>query len=143
MNGLKNGVIIQSFDLPANDPAGGIHLTLQTTVTNVRVGVVVLVSRFSSVFLQPSQIGISVSNLGFNAFFETTGLGPIASTGPVDLLPLTTSALPLAGRLAPQASDSGLAAVSTLFNHFIHGENSNVTVQGATAGPNSVSDQAR
>lgn len=34
-NGLKNGVTIQSFDLPDNDPAGGIHLTLQTTVTNV------------------------------------------------------------------------------------------------------------
>jgi hypothetical protein len=32
---LKNGVIIKSFDLPGNDPAGGIHLTLDTTVTNV------------------------------------------------------------------------------------------------------------
>jgi len=30
MNGLKNGVTINSFDLPANDPAGGIHLTLNT-----------------------------------------------------------------------------------------------------------------
>ncbi len=40
MNGLKNGVtinsFINSFDLPANDPAGGIHLTLNTTVVNVR-----------------------------------------------------------------------------------------------------------
>jgi hypothetical protein len=36
MNGLKNGVTINSFDLPSNDPAGGIHLTLETTVTNVR-----------------------------------------------------------------------------------------------------------
>ena len=36
MNNLKNGVKINSFDLPANDPAGGIHLTLDTTVTNVR-----------------------------------------------------------------------------------------------------------
>ena len=35
MNGLKNGVVINSFDLPENDPAGGIHLTLNTTVTNV------------------------------------------------------------------------------------------------------------
>lgn len=35
MNGLKGGVIINSFDLPSNDPAGGVHLTLQTTVTNV------------------------------------------------------------------------------------------------------------
>jgi hypothetical protein len=35
MNGLKNGVVVNSFDLPSNDPAGGVHLTLQTTVTNV------------------------------------------------------------------------------------------------------------
>jgi len=37
MNNLKNGVIINSFDLPGNDPAGGIHLTLNTSVTNVRL----------------------------------------------------------------------------------------------------------
>ena len=35
MNGLKNGVVIESFDLPENDPSGGIHLTLNTTITNV------------------------------------------------------------------------------------------------------------
>lgn len=35
MNGLKNGVVINSFDLPSNDPNGGIHLTLDTSVTNV------------------------------------------------------------------------------------------------------------
>lgn len=34
-NGLKNGVTIESFDLPANDPAGGIQLTIQSEVTNV------------------------------------------------------------------------------------------------------------
>jgi hypothetical protein len=32
---LKNGVTIKSFDLPGNDPAGGIHLILDTTITNV------------------------------------------------------------------------------------------------------------
>lgn len=36
-NGLKNGVTVNAFDLPSNDPAGGIHLTLETTVTNVRI----------------------------------------------------------------------------------------------------------
>jgi hypothetical protein len=35
MNGLQGGVVIDSFDLPSNDPAGDIHLALQTTVTNV------------------------------------------------------------------------------------------------------------
>ena len=35
MNNLKGGVKINTFDLPSNDPAGGIHLTLDTSVTNV------------------------------------------------------------------------------------------------------------
>lgn len=34
-NNLMNGVKINSFDLPGNDPAGGIYLTLDTTITNV------------------------------------------------------------------------------------------------------------
>lgn len=34
-NGLQNGVTIDSFDLPADDPSGGIQLTIQSTVTNV------------------------------------------------------------------------------------------------------------
>lgn len=36
MNNLQGGVTINSFDLPSNDDAGGIHLTLNTTVQNVR-----------------------------------------------------------------------------------------------------------
>ena len=35
-NNLKDGVKVQTFDLPANDPAGGIHLTIEATATNVR-----------------------------------------------------------------------------------------------------------
>jgi len=46
MNNLKNGVTINSFDLPGNDPAGGIHLTLDTSVTNVSRQVAFLCSPF-------------------------------------------------------------------------------------------------
>lgn len=35
MNNLQGGVVVNSFDLPENDPEGGIHLTLNTTVHNV------------------------------------------------------------------------------------------------------------
>ena len=94
-------------------------------------------------YSQPSQVGVALSSIGFNAFFGTTGLGPVAFTGPFNLLPLTTSPLPLAGRLVPQPSDSGLAAVSTVFNNFIHGMNSNLTVQGTSAGPSSVRDKCQ
>ncbi len=37
LNKLKNGVTIKSFDLPGNDPAGGVHLTLDTTIANVKL----------------------------------------------------------------------------------------------------------
>ncbi|KAJ7647487.1 hypothetical protein FB45DRAFT_200334 [Roridomyces roridus] len=118
-NGLKGGVIIKTFDLPSNDPAGGIHLTLEATAAN------------------PSQVGISLSSLGFNTLFNGVSIAPV-SAGSVVLAPGGTSTLSLVGRLIPQSSSEGLAAVSSVFNNFVHGIDSNVTVQGASAGPSSV-----
>jgi hypothetical protein len=117
MNGLKGGVVINSFDLPSNDPAGGIHLTLQTTVTN------------------PSQVGIALSSIGFNSFVPGTGtfLGPVAGTNVV-LTPGGSSSLALAGRLVPQTTAQGLKDVSQIFTDFVHGKDSNLIVQGSSAG---------
>lgn len=47
--------------------------------------------------------------------------------------------MPLAGRLIPQNTAEGLDAVSAIFNNFIQGKDSQVTVQGAAAGPSDVS----
>lgn len=49
-NGLKDGVKIKSFDLPSNDPAGGIHLTLEASTTNVRVPSFLYTSEYSPVW---------------------------------------------------------------------------------------------
>ncbi|KAI6135778.1 hypothetical protein EV401DRAFT_1898270 [Pisolithus croceorrhizus] len=119
-NGLKNGVQISSFDLPANDPAGGITLTIQSEVTN------------------PSQVGIELSSIAFTTFADDIEIAAVASTSAFTLFPGSTSSLPLAGRLIPQNSGDGLAAVSAVFNNFIHGLNSNVMVEGASAGPTDV-----
>jgi hypothetical protein len=135
MNGLKGGVVIDSFDLPANDPAGGVHLTLATTITN------------------PSQVGVSLSSIGFQNYYQTTYIGPAAAS-PALLLPLAAASVPLAGRLVPQTSSGGLADVSTIFTNCqslfkylatvfsyfcefsdIHGIASNLSVHGDTAGP--------
>ena len=35
MNNLRGGIKINNFDLPSNDPDGGIHLILNSTVENV------------------------------------------------------------------------------------------------------------
>ncbi|KAJ3838704.1 hypothetical protein F5878DRAFT_725102 [Lentinula raphanica] len=118
-NGLKDGVQIQSFDLPANDPDGGIHLTLNASVKN------------------PSQVGIELSSLGFNSFADNQLIAPVSS-GSVALLPESTSNLALVGRLIPQNSSDGLAAVSQVFNNFVHGLNSDLVVNGASAGPSDV-----
>lgn len=100
MNGLKNGVIIDSFDLPANDPAGGIHLTLNTTISN------------------PSQVGIALSSIAFNNYFHETFVGPVQSAGAFTLAPSATIQLPLVGRLVPQnGSSQGLADMGTVFTN--------------------------
>ncbi|KAF7321550.1 hypothetical protein MKEN_00676000 [Mycena kentingensis (nom. inval.)] len=118
-NGLKGGVKIKTFDLPSNDPAGGIHLTLDASTAN------------------PSQVGIQLSSLSFDTFAGGVKIASVSS-GTVTLAPVSTSDLALAGRLIPQTSKEGLAAVSDVFNRFVHGQDSDVTVQGAGAGSSNV-----
>ncbi|KAG1896026.1 uncharacterized protein F5891DRAFT_1165745 [Suillus fuscotomentosus] len=115
-NGLKNGVVINSFDLPSNDPAGGIHLTIDSEVIN------------------PSQVGIELSSIAFNTYANGIEIAPVSSTLTITLVPNSTSSLGLVGRLIPQNSSEGLATVSAIFNNYIHGMDSQVTVYGASAG---------
>ncbi|RPD52194.1 hypothetical protein L227DRAFT_623401, partial [Lentinus tigrinus ALCF2SS1-6] len=120
MNSLKGGVKIETFDLPSNDPDGGIHLTLQTNVTN------------------PSQVGVELTSIGFQNFFQDVNIGPASATNTFSLSPQSTIPLALTGRLIPQKEESGLDAVSAMFNAFIHGKDSNIVVQGDSAGPTDV-----
>ncbi|KAG6908393.1 hypothetical protein DXG01_004822 [Tephrocybe rancida] len=119
-NGLKDGVKIKTFDLPSNDPAGGIHLTLDAATEN------------------PSQVGISLSSIGFDTYIGDILVAPVLSTGAVSLAPGSITDLALAGRLVPQSSAAGLSAVSGVFNNFVHGKDSNVEVRGASAGSKDV-----
>lgn len=119
MGGLKNAVTVKTFDLPADDPAGGITLTLDTTIAN------------------PSQVGMEVNSLVFSSYYSTgTYLGPVASVPKTSLLPLSTSSVKLAGRLVPQTTEAGLADLSKIFTDFIHDKSSSVVVQGESADPN-------
>ncbi|SGY79107.1 BQ5605_C008g05044 [Microbotryum silenes-dioicae] len=117
MNGFKNNVLIESFDLPANDPAGGVALTLQTILTN------------------PSSVGVDLSSIGFINSFGSTIIGPAGATSAFSLKPKSTIQLPLSGRLIPQTTAQGLADVSSIFNGFIHGVPSDLVVAGDSAGP--------
>lgn len=51
---------------------------------------------------------------------------------------MATSSLNLTGHLIPQTQQPGLSDVSTIFNNFIHGLDSNVSVKGDNAGPQDV-----
>ncbi|KAF8070285.1 hypothetical protein FPV67DRAFT_1755106 [Lyophyllum atratum] len=119
-NGLKGGVKISTFDLPSNDPAGGIRLTLDAATTN------------------PSQVGIALSSIGFETYVGDVMIAPVLSAGAVTLAPGSTSDLSLVGRLVPQNTPTGLSTVSGVFNNFVHGKDSNVEVRGASAGPKGV-----
>jgi len=61
------------------------------------------------------------------------------AAGNVTLSPRSTSDLSLVGRLIPQNSSDGLAAVSGIFNNFVAGKQSDVIVQGDSVGPGTVS----
>ncbi|SPO24995.1 probable conserved hypothetical Ustilago-specific protein [Ustilago trichophora] len=120
-NGLRDSVIINSFDLPSNDPAGGIHLTAATTIYN------------------PSQVGVQLSRFGVNLDRNNTFIGPSAAQDPFVLQALAVTTLPLVGRLVPQTSDQGLAVLSEIFTRFVANLNTDVMVLGDYAGPESVS----
>ncbi|CDR88214.1 uncharacterized protein SPSC_03875 [Sporisorium scitamineum] len=119
-NGLRNSVIINSFDLPSNDPAGGIHLTADTTIYN------------------PSQVGVQLSRFGVNLDRNGTFLGPSAAQDAFVLQALAVTTLPLVGRLVPQTTDQGLAVLSEVFTRFVANMNTDVMVLGDYAGPDSV-----
>ncbi|KAK0556496.1 hypothetical protein OC844_005834 [Tilletia horrida] len=120
-NGLIGAVSINSFDLPSNDPAGGIHLDVQSTIRN------------------PSQVGISLSRFGINVFTgDNVFLGPQAAAAPFTLAPGGSSALTLSGRLIPQTTPEGQQTLSNLFSDVVHGKSPSLLVKGDYAGPASV-----
>ncbi|WFD30560.1 hypothetical protein MSPP1_001581 [Malassezia sp. CBS 17886] len=119
INSLKDAVNVTTYDLPANDPAGGIHLTAQATIKN------------------PSQVGVQLSRFGTNVFSNSTNVGPAAAQSPFTLAALSTTQLPLAGRLVHQEGD-GIKTLSTVFTSVVHGEAVPVEIRGAFAGPEEV-----
>lgn len=78
---------------------------------------------------------MQLSSISFDTFFGDSMIASVESVGQVLLAPSSTSSLSLNGRLLPQESSVGLSAVSTVFDNFLHGMDSNITVQGAGAAP--------
>jgi hypothetical protein len=120
-NGFKDAVTISEFDLPSNDPAGGITLTANTSIIN------------------PSQVGFDFANVGFESYYEDVLLGPLGSAAEAVFPPQGTADLPMKGRLVYQDSHEGIAAITTVFENYLSAHSTNLTIKGASAsGPNGV-----
>ena len=120
LNNLKNDVTITKYDLPSNDPKGGIHLVADSVVIN------------------PSQIGVELSQFGINVISNGTVIGPANAQSSFTLQPLSKTSLPLVGRLVHQDSSEGLAVLSHIFTEVVHGKEVPIGVKGDYAGPSEV-----
>ncbi|KAJ1923184.1 hypothetical protein IWQ60_006039 [Tieghemiomyces parasiticus] len=113
MRGFDGQVDIRGFDLPANDPAGGIQLKIDTALGN------------------PSNIGVELGDLTFDIYDEASGVlvGPVVAQG-VSLQPKAESLLHMTGRMVPQPTPEGIAALSALMNRYLGGEDNVMRAQG-------------
>lgn len=117
MNQLLNDVSVVDYDLPYNDPAGGIHLTAQSKIIN------------------PAQVGIQLSRFGVSVWSNGTNIGPSAANGPFTMNAMSETDLPLAGRMVYQPAGPGLDQLSRIFTDVVHGKEVPVEIRGEYAGP--------
>jgi hypothetical protein len=118
-NAFKDAVKIEKFKLPSNDSAGGITLYADTTIMN------------------PSQIGFNLHGAAFESYFGDINLGPLASDGPANFAPLTTSKMAMKGRLIYQETTEGIIAITTVFGNYLANKDTELTVKGNSgSGPN-------
>ncbi|KAI9015141.1 hypothetical protein BC832DRAFT_191806 [Gaertneriomyces semiglobifer] len=113
-DGLKN-VSITAFDLPRNDPSGGIQITTTTLMDN------------------PSSLTVEMGALDFSVSFLNAPVGELAATN-VTLNP-GANTLQLNGRLQTGSSPAALSALSQMFTSYIAGKPANIVVTGTSVTP--------
>ncbi|KAG0238768.1 hypothetical protein BGW42_002634 [Actinomortierella wolfii] len=113
-NGLQ-GLEIQKFDLPSNDP-NGIHLTLQATLPN------------------PSNVGIEMGTVEFAQIYQGQELGFVKTSG-LKLLPDAITPIAMEGTMVKQTSEAGLKALGDLFRETLNGGSPKLTVKGKSVTP--------
>ncbi|KAI1301122.1 hypothetical protein EDD11_005812 [Mortierella claussenii] len=113
-NGLQ-GLVIQKYDLPSNDP-NGIHLVLQATLPN------------------PSNVGIEMGTVVFENIFEGQDVGFVQTSG-LKLLPDAMTPIAMEGTLTKQSSGPGLDALGNLFRMALNGGSPNLIVKGKSVTP--------
>lgn len=119
-NNFRNGVSLDAFDLPSDDPLGGIHLIASADVQN------------------PSQIGINLDRLGltFN-LQESPDLGEIQLAKNLLFSPLQKSTVFVSGRILPQTG-SGLQAFQKVVQNYVTNLPTKLQVKCIYAGPGEI-----
>ncbi|CAG8789401.1 674_t:CDS:1, partial [Gigaspora rosea] len=114
--GFKNAVKIDSFQLPGDDPNGGISTVISSTLTN------------------KGTIGIELGTLFLDVIANNTKIGEVFAKDFV-LEPNGDVKLNLNGRLIPQQSDEGLQIIQGIFNAFLAGEAIPLSTKGTGISP--------
>ncbi|KAL1924247.1 uncharacterized protein VTP21DRAFT_7282 [Calcarisporiella thermophila] len=99
-DGLRGRVKVKRFELPGDDPAGGVKASSEAEIRN------------------PSTIGLELSKIDVHIFSQDVFISD--GTGrDVTLEPKGSSVLKLEGRLFPQTSQQGLQVLSKLFSNYL------------------------
>lgn len=111
INGFED-VHIADFQLPGNDPAGGISLQTLTTLYN------------------PSPFSVELGYLHLALYYKGMYIGPASTAGPVNITSGINTVL-LAGRMIPQNDNStALGLVGEIFTKYLNGEVVPIIAQG-------------
>ncbi|KAG0264521.1 hypothetical protein DFQ27_001190 [Actinomortierella ambigua] len=113
-NGLQ-GLAIEKFDLPSNDP-DGIHIVLSATLPN------------------PSNVGIELGTVAFANVYQGQELGFVQTTG-MKLLPSSISPVAMEGTMTRQTTEAGLNALGNLFRETLNGGAPMLEVRGKSVTP--------
>ncbi|ORX81255.1 hypothetical protein K493DRAFT_342419 [Basidiobolus meristosporus CBS 931.73] len=108
LNGAKN-ITLNSFDLPGNDPTGGIHLEASSTLFN------------------PSNISLEVGVMRMGIFYQGVKMANVTAED-VRLYP-GENTLNLSGSMLPLDKKAS-AVASKFFSRYLSGEESIITVGG-------------
>ncbi|KAI8804175.1 hypothetical protein BJ742DRAFT_742327 [Cladochytrium replicatum] len=115
-NGLDQ-LTISNFDLPSDDPAGGISLNINAVLVN------------------PSSVSIELGKLTFENYFKGELVGPVTTDGSVFLQGNSNNALSLKGRITPRTGTADTVALAELFGLYLSGQPAPLTVRGKDVTP--------
>ncbi|KAI8340946.1 hypothetical protein BC941DRAFT_347764 [Chlamydoabsidia padenii] len=114
MGGFKD-VKINSFQLPANDPNGGILVELGTVINS------------------PSPIGVQLGTINLNIGYQGVNLGMVSATNVT--LTKGENNIPLKGSIKPLTNAADLAKVGVMFSTYVSGGVSQTSATGVSAAP--------